>query len=53
MGKIKLFVGIFLLCVGNVFAGQHWKTHFAYNSVQLIAMDEKEVYALAEAPVFA
>ncbi len=52
MGKIKLFVGIFLLCVGNVFAGQHWKTHFAYNSVQLIAMDEKEVYALANGKLF-
>lgn len=31
---------------------RHWKTHFAYNSVQQIAMDDSEVYALANGKIF-
>lgn len=30
----------------------HWKTHFAYNSVQLIAMDHEDVYAVANGKLF-
>ena len=31
---------------------KHWRTHFAYNSVQQIAMDKTEVYALANGKMF-
>jgi ligand-binding sensor domain-containing protein len=30
----------------------HWKTHFAYNSVQQIAVDHQEVYAVANGKLF-
>lgn len=30
----------------------HWKTHFAYNSVQLIAIDQNDVYAVANGKLF-
>lgn len=30
----------------------HWKTHFAYNSVQLIALDHEDVYAVANGKLF-
>jgi ligand-binding sensor domain-containing protein len=30
----------------------HWKTHFAYNSVQQIALDDNQVYALANGKLF-
>lgn len=41
-----------LLSAGCVFAEKHWRTHFSYNSVQQIAMDQEEVYALANGKMF-
>ena len=33
-------------------AKERWNTHFAYNSVQLIAVTETETYALANGAMF-
>lgn len=41
-----------LLSAGCMFAEKHWRTHFSYNSVQQIAMDQEEVYALANGKMF-
>jgi hypothetical protein len=35
-----------------LFAENHWRTHFSYNSVQQIAIDNNEVYALANGKMF-
>ena len=51
MKRVILF-WILLLCMGNLSAEKHWKTHFSYNSVQVIAMDNEEVYALANGKIF-
>ena len=51
MKRIVLLSWI-LLSVGCAFAENHWQTHFSYNSVQQIAMDKDEVYALANGKMF-
>ena len=51
MKRIVLLSWI-LLSVGYTFAEKHWQTHFSYNSVQQIAMDKDEVYALANGKMF-
>ena len=51
MKRIVLLSWI-LLSVGCMFAEKHWQTHFSYNSVQQIAMDKDEVYALANGKMF-
>ena len=50
--KRILLLSWILLSVGFVFAEKHWQTHFSYNSVQQIAMDQDEVYALANGKMF-
>lgn len=40
------------MLVGSIFAEKHWRTHFSYNSVQQIAIDQEEVYALANGKMF-
>ena len=52
MKRVVLIVWTLLLCGGNLFATKHWQTHFSYNSVQVIAMDQDEVYALANGKLF-
>lgn len=59
---MKRFIWITVLAIGHCLwamgaVGEHayqshWKTHFAYNSVQQIAMDNKEVYAVANGKLF-
>lgn len=42
-----------LICLLAYSTERHWKTHFAYNSVQLLALDNQEqVYALANGKLF-
>ena len=52
MKRFVFLFCIYLLCLGNMFAEKHWQTHFSYNSVQVIAMDKQEVYALANGKIF-
>lgn len=52
MKRVGVIIWILLLCVGNLLAVECWQTHFAYNSVQVIAMDKDEVYALANGKLF-
>ena len=47
---LLLIIGIYSsICFSSE---KHWRTHFAYNSVQLIALDSEEVYALANGKIF-
>lgn len=42
-----------LLCIFAYGTERHWETHFAYNSVQLLALDcQEQVYALANGKLF-
>ena len=52
MKRVGVIIWTLLLCVVNLLAVECWQTHFAYNSVQVIAMDKDEVYALANGKLF-
>lgn len=53
MRKIVVLGVLILQCLFAFSTDErHWKTHFAYNSVQQIAMDDSEVYALANGKIF-
>lgn len=52
MKKILLICSLLLQYTCCLFAENHWRTHFSYNSVQQIAMDNNEVYALANGKMF-
>ena len=52
MKKILLLCSLLLQYTCCLFAENHWRTHFSYNSVQQIAMDNNEVYALANGKLF-
>ena len=59
---MKRYIWITILTVGHCLGlmgavsdpvyQSHWKTHFAYNSVQLIALDLEDVYAVANGKLF-
>lgn len=59
---MKRYIWIIILAIGHCFGvmgavsdpvyQSHWKTHFAYNSVQLIAIDQNDVYAVANGKLF-
>ena len=59
---MKRYIWITILTVGHCLGligavsdpvyQSHWKTHFAYNSVQLIAIDQNDVYAVANGKLF-
>lgn len=59
---MKRYIWIIILAIGHCFGvmgavsdpvyQSHWKTHFAYNSVQLIALDHEDVYAVANGKLF-
>ena len=53
--KVKTSIFIFLFALVSlplVAIDNQWKTHFAYNSVELIANCPEEVYALANGAIF-
>ena len=52
MKKILLLCSLLFQYTCCLFAENHWRTHFSYNSVQQIAMDNNEVYALANGKLF-
>ena len=52
MKKYILFGIMWLVCVGAYCSEKRWRTHFAYNSVQIIAMDDEQVYAVANNKLF-
>lgn len=52
MKRGLLIIWTLFLCMGSMFAVECWQTHFSYNSVQVIAMDKDEVYALANGKLF-
>lgn len=52
MKKVIVFFIFYLQCTFCFSVDKHWKTHFSYNSVQQIAMDQDEVYALANGKIF-
>ena len=54
---MKKYLILHIVCLMSIMAwGQdeqsHWRTHFAYNSVQHIAMDHEDVYAVANGKLF-
>ena len=52
MKKLLLLCSLLLQYTCCLFAENHWRTHFSYNSVQQIALDNNEVYALANGKMF-
>lgn len=52
MKKLLLLCSLLLQYTYCLFAENHWRTHFSYNSVQQIALDNNEVYALANGKMF-
>ena len=54
---MKKYVLLIIVCLTHIIAQgtsneHHWRTHFAYNSVQQIALDDNQVYALANGKLF-
>lgn len=51
---MKRYISLLLLlyCLCCFSSERHWRTHFSYNNVQLIAMDQNEVYALANGKLY-
>ena len=51
---MKRYISLLLLlyCLCCFSSERHWCTHFAYNNVQQIAMDQNEVYALANGKLY-
>ena len=52
MKKILFICSLLLQYTYCLFAENNWRTHFSYNSVQQIAIDNNEVYALANGKMF-
>ena len=52
MKQLLVLICIAFVNIECLVAENHWHTHFSYNSVQLIAMDSSEVYALANGKLF-
>ena len=54
---MKKYISLIIVCLTCLVIQatnneHHWKTHFAYNSVQQIALDDNQVYALANGKLF-
>ena len=52
MKRYLLIISTLLLCTLAHASLKQWQTHFAYNSVELIAMDAQQVYAVANGKLF-